>query len=129
MQNETMRLKRPYVWFAVATLAWPLTSLLLSLARFLSLPRTAWGEAAAFLGMGLVSAAALIGLMNRSRNKTTQISTVVGYLVLCPFAFSGALLSGLNWGVPILGTAVYGGATLAVGSLIGYFLGLRVTEE
>lgn len=121
-------LKRPVRWFALTLTGWPLVYLLLALIRDGALSGAELRSAAAFLGMGAVSGAALVWLMHRSANETTRISVLIGYLVLCPFAFAGGLFSGLALGVPLLGTAVYGGLPLVVGSLLGYFIGYRVTE-
>lgn len=122
-------MKRFYLWLTISILAWPLAALILDLLRFGSLTAVAWSDAFAFLGMGLLSGGGLLWTMQRSPNHVIRTSALVGYLVLCPFAFSGALLSGLNWSVPFLGTAVYGGLPLLVGTAVGYFLGYRVTEE
>lgn len=102
--------------------------LLLSLLRFGTLNSAAWGEAFSFLGMGLLSGAGLIWVLHRAPNHVIRTSALVGYLVMSPFAFAGALLSGLNWGVPLLGTAVYGGIPLLLGTAVGAFLGYRVTQ-
>lgn len=122
-------MKRLYLWLAITIWVWPLVALLLALVRFGALPPTAWNQAISFLGMGLVSGIGLIWLMQRAGNHVIRTSAVVGYLVLCPFAFAGALLTGLAWAVPFLGTAVYGGIPLLIGAAVGYFLGYRVTEE
>lgn len=122
-------MKRPYLWLFVTIIIWPLIHLLVGLARFGGgLPQALFGEALAMLGMSVLAGGALIGLLQRAQNRTTRVSAVVGYLVLCPFAYAGALFSGLALGWPLVGTAVYGGIPLIVGTLVGYFLGFRVTE-
>ncbi len=122
-------MKRTPLWLAISILAWPLTVLILNMLRFGQLNGMAWGQAASFLGMGLLSGCGLIWARLRSPNHVIRTSCVVGYLVVCPFAFSGALLSGLTWQIPFLGTAVLGGLPLLAGTAVGYFLGYRVTEE
>ena len=122
-------MKRTPLWLTITILVWPLSILLLNLLRFGGIDRLAWGQSASFLGMGLLSGAGLIWIMKRASNHVIRTSSVVGYLVVCPFAFAGALLTGLHWQVPFLGTAVFGGLPLLAGSAVGYFLGYRVTEE
>lgn len=120
-------MERPYLWLFVTILVWPLVHLLVGLARFGGLPQALFGEALAMLGMSVVSGGGLVWLMQRAANRTTRVSALVGYLVLCPFAYAGAVLGGLAWGWPVVGTAVYGGLPLVAGALAGYFLGYRVT--
>ena len=122
-------MKRPYLPPLFAIIAWPWVYLLIAWARDGALTQAVVGESFAFFGMGVVSALGLFWFMRRSRNQTTRISAVVGYLVLCPFALTGALFSGLAFGIPVVGTAVYGGIPLIIGTAIGYFLGYRVSEK
>ena len=122
-------MKKTTLWLTISILAWPLVTLVLSYLRFGRLDGMAWGQAASFLGMGLLSGCGLIWAMQRSPNHIIRTSAVVGYLVACPFAFAGALLSGLMWQIPFLGTAVNGGIPLLMGTAVGYYLGYRATQE
>lgn len=122
-------MKRTPLWLTIAILAWPLAALLVNLLRFGRLDGMAWGQAGSFLGVGLLSGFGLIGTMLKSPNHIIRTSSLIGYLVVCPFAFAGALLTGLTWQSPFLGTAVHGGLPLLAGTAVGYFLGYRVTEE
>jgi len=120
--------KRTNLGVLLTIFVWPAVALLLAWARDGAVTQAAFGESLAFLGMGLVSALGLWWFLQRSRSRTTRISAVVGYLVLCPFGLVGALLPGLAFGAPLVGTAVYGGIPLVIGTAVGYFLGHRVSE-
>ncbi len=121
--------KRTNLGVLLTIFVWPWVYLLVAWARDGAVTQAAFGNSLAFFGMGVVSSLGLWWFVNRSRSRTTRISAVVGYLVLCPFGLTGALFSGLAFGVPVVGTAVYGGIPLVIGTAVGYFLGHRVSEE
>lgn len=122
-------MKRPYLTILLTIFVWPWVYLLLAWARDGAVMPAAFAESLAFFGVGVVSAVGLFWFMQRSRSRTTRISAVIGYLVACPFALVGALVPGLAFGLPVVGTAVYGGIPLLVGTAVGYFLGYRVSGE
>ena len=121
--------KRANLGILLTIFVWPWVYLVVAWARDGAISSDAFGESLPFFGMGLLSALGLWWFVKRSENRVTRISAVIGYLVLCPFALSGALLSGLSFAIPMVGTAVFGGIPLIIGTAVGYFLGYRVSED
>jgi hypothetical protein len=108
-------------------LAWPVAQVLLFAGRFRAPPPgTTWSEfmvqSLVFFPMGFVTALVLLGFVHASRTRRQQIATAAGYLAASPCALVGALFSGLMMPQP-LGTLLYGGIPLVVGTVIGYFVG------
>lgn len=77
--------------------------------------------------MGILSAGFLIYLTQKAANRATRISTIVGYLVACPFALIGALGGGLIIH-PLIGVTIMGAIPLILGSAAGYALGKLATD-
>lgn len=120
--------KREILWVIWLSLLWPLVQIGIFLARFGNLPASALTESLYFMPVGLVSGAGLMALLRRAPNRTTRVSTVIGYLVAAPFALIGSLLSGLTF-PPLIGTTLYGATPLLIGSAAGYGLGKLTTKE
>ena len=118
-------MKRNYVWFIFLSLIWPLVQLLIFGLRFQRLPDNIW-ESLYFLPMGIISAAFLLFLMEKSADRTARISTAVGYLVACPIALVGGLGGGLIL-PPMLGVPLFGAVPLLLGTAAGYGMGKLVT--
>jgi hypothetical protein len=119
-------MKRQYVWFFLLSLIWPLVQLLIFSLRFQRLPDNIW-ESFYFLPMGLVSAAFLLFMLDKSAERTTRVSTAVGYLVACPIALIGGLGGGLLL-PPLLGVTFFGSVPLLLGTAAGYGMGKLVSS-
>lgn len=120
-------MKRHYVWFFLLSLIWPLAQLLIFGLRFQRLPDNIW-ESAYFLPMGIISAAFLLFLLDKTADRTTRVSTAVGYLVACPIALVGGLGGGLIL-LPLLGVTLFGAVPLMLGTAAGYGMGKLVTPD
>ncbi len=118
---------RPYPWFILLSLIWPTVQILFFTLRFQRMPDNVV-ESFYFLPMGMISAAFVIFLMRRAKNKTTRVSTAVGYLVACPFALVGSLGGGLALH-PLIGVTIFGAIPLILGSAAGYWLGKLPTAN
>lgn len=121
-------MKQPILWFTLLSLIWPTVQILFFTLRFHHLPENVL-ESLTFLPMGMISAGFIIYLMNRAPNHTTRVSTAVGYLVACPFAFAGSLGGGLML-IPLIGVTIMGSIPLILGTAAGYWIGkLPTTDE
>ena len=107
-------------WIVLLTLLWPVGHLVLFLVRFGRLPPM-W-EIAYFVPTGALAVLAIHLLLLRSRSAGQTMSTVLGALVLSPFAVVGNLL-----GVPfgLAGITAYGLAPLTAGAVLGWLFGKR----
>jgi hypothetical protein len=120
-------MKRRYIWFILLSLIWPLVQLLIFTLRFQRLPDNIW-ESFYFLPMGIISAAFLLFMMSKAAERTTRVSTAVGYLVACPFALVGGLGGGLVL-PPLLGATLFGSVPLLLGTAAGYGVAKLVTRD
>lgn len=120
-------MKRHYVWFFILSLIWPLVQLLIFGLRFQRLPDNIW-ESFYFLPMGVISAAFLLFMMNKTAERTRRVSTAVGYLVACPVGLIGGLGGGLIL-PPLLGITLFGTLPLLLGTAVGYGMGKLVTSR
>ena len=119
-------MKRHLVWFFLLSLIWPLMQILIFSLRFQRLPDNIW-ESLYFLPMGILSAAFLLFLMDKTADRTARVSTVVGYLVACPIALVGGLSGGLILS-PLLGVTLFGAVPLMLGTAVGYSMGQLVSS-
>lgn len=113
-----------YLWLLPLALLWPVLHTLVFVARFGRLPDGGMGETLVFLPMGILSGAVLLWFLGRARSRGRKVSTALGFLAACPFAFVGSLLGGLIFD-PVIGTLIYGVLPLAAGAGLGYALGSR----
>lgn len=120
-------MKQPVLWFTLLSLIWPTVQILFFTLRFQHLPENIV-ESLIFLPMGIISAGFIIYLIKRAPNHTTRVSTAVGYLVACPFAFVGALGGGLVL-VPLIGVTIMGSIPLILGTAAGYWIGKLPTSD
>jgi hypothetical protein len=120
-------MKRHYGWFFLLSLIWPLVQVLIFGLRFQRLPDNIW-ESFYFLPMGILSAAFLLFMLGKSAERTTRVSTAVGYLVACPIALVGGLGGGLVL-PPLLGVTLFGAVPLMVGTAVGYGMGQLVSSS
>ncbi len=118
-------MKRNYVWFLFLSLIWPLVQLLIFGLRFQRLPDNMW-ESVYFLPMGIVSATFLLFMMGKTVERTTRVSTAVGYLVACPIALVGGLGGGLFLFF-FLVVKLFSYLQLVLGMDAGYGMGKLVT--
>ena len=119
-------MNRSYFWVLPLGILWSVIQLVIFVARFGRLHATVLGESLYFAPVGIVSGIVLVYLLQRADNRTTRISTTVGYLVASPFALIGSLASGLLFH-PLLGVTLFGSIPLVLGTAVGYYLGRRVT--
>ena len=120
-------MKRHYGWFFLLSLIWPLMQILIFGLRFQRLPDNIW-ESFYFLPMGVISAAFFLFMLDKSAERTTRVSTAVGYLVACPIALVGGLGGGLVL-PPLLGVTLFGAVPLMVGTAVGYGMGKLVSSS
>jgi hypothetical protein len=114
---------RSYLWIVPLALLWPALQLLVVRLRFPDAPLGPFvAESPVFLPMGIVGGAVLVYCWRRAPDRSGKIGALVGYLVASPFALVGALVGGLVL-PPLLGTALFGGGTLAAGTFLGYAVG------
>ena len=113
---------RSYLWLIPLSLVWPLLHLMVFAYRFSRIDQAILAESWVFLLMGLVSGVVLLFLMEKAKNRTQKMSTLVGYLLLTPIAFVGSLLSGLMF-PPAIGVILYGALPLSIGAALGYAAG------
>ena len=71
-----------------------------------------WRKPAIFWNGADICTRAVVVCQPQRKQYHGASSAVIGYLVLCPFGLSGALLSGLSFAIPMVGTAVFGGLPL-----------------
>jgi hypothetical protein len=116
------------LWLAGLSFAWPLLHLLVAVIRFGQSFEGGFAESLIFLPMGALTGATLLLLIARANTNRQKRSSVIGYLLATPLGFFGSLVGGLVLS-PILGTAVFGGIPLLIGSLIGYWLGREKQRE
>lgn len=121
-----MVMKRSYLWFTILSIIWAVVHTGVFVLRFSNLPPL-W-EILYFIPMGILSGGFLIFLTQKAQNRQTRVSTIVGYLVACPFAFLGSLGGGLIIH-PLIGVTLMGAIPLILGSLAGYALGKLATDE
>ncbi len=107
-------------WIALVVVLWPLTHLLIFLLRFQRLPPLL--ELLYFVPTGLLGAFAVHLLVLRSGSAGQTTSTVLGAVLLSPFAMAGNLLGGL---FGVIGITVYGLAPLTAGAVLGWLFGKR----
>ena len=120
-------MKRNYVWLIFLSLIWPLMQILIFSLRFQRLPDNIW-ESLYFLPMSIISAAFLLFLLDKTAERTTRVSTAVGYLVACPIALVGGLGGGLVLS-PLLGVTLFGAVPLLLGTAVGYGMGQLVSSS
>ena len=120
-------MKRHYLWFFFLSLIWPLMQVLIFGLRFQRLPDNIW-ESLYFLPMSIISAAFLLFLLDKTAERTTRVSTAVGYLVACPIALVGGLGGGLVLS-PLLGVTLFGAVPLLLGTAVGYGMGKLVSSS
>ena len=111
-------------WITLAVVLWPIAHLLLFLVRFQRLPPL--GELIYFVPTGLLGALAVHLLVLRSGSAGQTTSTVLGTLLLAPFAMLGNLLGGL---LGLVGITVYGLAPLTAGAVLGWLFGKRFNRS
>ena len=118
-------MKRPYLWFTILSIIWAVVHTAIFFLRFSKTPPLI--EAIYFIPMGILSGGLLIYLAQKAPNHQTRVSAIVGYLVMCPFAFFGSLAGGLLH--PLFGVTLLGAIPLILGTLAGYALGKLATDE
>jgi hypothetical protein len=77
--------------------------------------------------MGMISGVVLVHLLLQAETKTQTKGVIIGYILASPIAFLGALVGGLHL-PPAIGTIIYGGLPLILGSLVGYVVTNRTTQ-
>ena len=115
-------MNRSYLWSLPIALAWPLAKSLIFFYRFEQLPVDLFQSSLIFLPMGLISAIALIYLVQRADSFSRKASTIFGYLLASPFALIASMFSGLIFS-PFVGPLIYGAIPLVIGTAIGYVIG------
>ncbi len=120
-------MKNKYLWFALLSLIWPLLQILFFYFRFQRLPDNVL-ESFYFLPMGMISAYFVLTMMTRAEDRTTRVSTAVGYLVACPIAAVLAIGGGLAMH-PLLGATLFGSLPLVGGTAVGYGMGRLVAND
>ena len=122
------QLLRNFLWLGVLSFAWPLIHLATAIIRFGQSFEGGFAEALIFLPMGAVSGGLLIYLLEEGKTRRQKLLTATGYLLGTPLAFLGSLLGGLVL-APAIGTTLFGGLPLVIGSLIGFWLGREKQKE
>ncbi len=67
--------------------------------------------------MGILSAIILVFLLKKSETTNRFKWTAIGYLLATPQAFIGSLIGGLML-PPVLGTLIFGGGPLVIGTVL-----------
>ena len=87
-----------------------------------------FAEALIFLPMGAVSGGLLLYLLAQATTRRQKRVSIIGFLLATPMGFMGSLLGGLILS-PVLGTTLFGGLPLVVGSVIGFWFGREKLKE
>ena len=115
-------MRRTYLWSVPVAFTWPLLQNIIFALRFGHLSADVLGSSLIFVPMGIASAIGLIYLVDRARTTNQKACTVFGYVLASPFAFFGSVLTGILL-APLLGTLIYGTASLIIGSFVGFIVG------
>ena len=115
-------MSRSYLWSLPIALAWPVVKTLIFFYRFEELPFQILKSSLIFLPVGLISAVALIYMLERAGSINRKVSTVFGYLLASPFALIASMFSGFL--LPsLISPLFYGALPLVLGAAVGYIIG------